>query len=216
MARDVSELHDYLWSPKWSGDEVELRSRVLSDAKDLDGFIGAGGALTQNTEALTKDWGRGPAGEALFELLNHTYSMTAARELLKAREYQDAAEEGAKVAESSSIGVCAAAGCFDLVEDWERGGGDFETYTMKLSQALEGKDIPGARDFGRLLLAAGRLGKEWDGEVAAETQALTAKSVIANAAWCAATAVRIRQALGAAPTVPYADLPGLVRRISFE
>ncbi len=214
MADGVRDLHDYLWAPKWNGNEIELQATLLTGAKELDDFLAAGGKLVKNAEALARDWGRGPTTEALFELLHHTYSLTAARELLKKGEYKSAAEKAVGVAESASIGVCAAAGCFPLVDEWERGGGDFETYTTKLAEELEDRGVRQGGDFCRVLLATGKLGRSWHEKASSETQALTAQTVVMNAAWCAAMAVTIREGLGATLPVPYRALPALVRHIS--
>ncbi len=214
MSRDVSALHDFLWVPNWKGDGDQLRSSLLEEAQELDTFLEAEGILLKNAQKLAASWGRGPEGEALFELLSHTYTLTSAAEMAKNREYQGAAARAAKVAESVSIGVCVSAGCFPIVEEWERGEADFDAYVGKLEAALEEKGVRSPRDFTRILTAAENLGTDWDWTTTREARALAARAAILNAAWCAVAGVSIRQALGTAPDTPYKDVPGLILRIA--
>ncbi|MDX1534826.1 MAG: hypothetical protein R3291_04330, partial [Thermoplasmata archaeon] len=91
MGHDVHELHNFLWTPGWNGDEGELKERLERGATELDAFLGAEGTLAANAKALTRDWGRGPSGEMLFELLDHTYKLTAASEFLRGGEFAKSA-----------------------------------------------------------------------------------------------------------------------------
>ncbi|MEE9236811.1 MAG: hypothetical protein V3U52_03375 [Thermoplasmata archaeon] len=214
MGHDLRQLHDYLWSPGWKGDEARLRTDLLERSRELDAFLGADGRLQKNSEALDKNWGRGPKGEALFELLHHTYTLTAATEKLRNGDYQAAAAHAADVAESVSIGICANAGCFPLVEEWESKRIDFETYASKLADALEAKGIERTQDIRHMLIVAQSLGKEWDETASDEAKALAARAAIENTAWCAVASVSVREALGAAPATPYRDIPGLILHIA--
>ncbi|MFQ6013613.1 MAG: hypothetical protein ACE5LS_08235 [Thermoplasmata archaeon] len=214
MRHDVGELHNYLWKPGWKGDEDRLRADLLEEARELDAFLGAEDALRRSAEALTEEWGRGRAGEMLFELLDHTYSLTAATERLKQGEYAKAAAEANEAAESVSIGLCAHAGCFPLVEQWEGGEIDFATYTRELAKVLAQRKLGPAEDLRRLLRAVQGLGKDWDAHVSRELQEMAARAAITDALWVAVAGVTIRDALGAAPEVPYGTLPGLYLRIA--
>ncbi len=214
VGHDLRQLHDYLWSPGWKGDEARLRTHLLQESRELDAFLGADGRLQKNSEALTKNWGRGPKGEALFELLHHTYTLTAATEKLRSGDYQAAAAHAADVAESVSIGICANAGCFPVVEEWGRKKIDFEAYASKLADALEAKGIERAQDIKHMLMVAQNLGKEWDEIASGEAKALAARAAIENTAWCAVTGVSVREALGATPAAPYRDILGLILHIA--
>lgn len=214
MGHHLRQLHDYLWSPGWKGDEARLRTDLLQESRELDAFLGADGRLQKNSEALDKNWGRGPKGEALFELLHHAYTLTAATEKLRNGDYQAAAAHAADVAESVSIGICANAGCFPIVEEWESKSIDFETYASKLADALEAKGIERTQDIRHMLIVAQSLGKEWDKTASDEAKALAARAAIENTAWCAVAGVSIREALGTAPATPYRDIPGLILHIA--
>ncbi len=214
LSRDVGALHDYLWVPDWKGDSEQLRKDIREEAEELDAFLEAGGKLLRNVDVLAGGLGRGHRGEALFELLHHTFGLTAATEMVRNREFKGAAARAADVAESVSIGVCASAGCFPLVEEWEGGKIDFETYAGKVVAALEEKGVENAMDFGRILTAAENLGKEWDWSNTREARALAARAAIVNAAWCAVAGISIRHSLGAAPDTPYRDLPELILHIA--
>lgn len=218
MTRDVKALHGYLWVPDWRGDPDQLRSNLLEEAEELDAHLEAEGVLLRNVQDLTEEWGeeawkQGPAS-ALFELLHHTFGLAAATAMQARREYQGAAVHAADVAESVSIGLCSAAGCFPLVEEWEGGAIDAETYCRGLAKALREKGIERAGDFQRLWTAAVDLGRKWDWETTRERRALAARAAIANAAWCAVAGVEIRDRLGAAPKTPYRELPGLLLRVA--
>ncbi len=217
MGRDVKALHDFLWAPAWKGDPDQLEANLREEAEELDAHLGAEGALSRNVEKLTEAWGeeewRRQQAPALFELLHHTFGLASAVDMQGRREYQGAATNAAEVAESVSIGLCGAAGCFPLVEEWEGGRIDGETFAKELSQVLAQKGIDRARDFQRLWNAAVELGREWDWNTTQERRALAAKAAVANAAWCAVAGVEIREKLGAAPGTPYRDVPGLVLRV---
>lgn len=214
MGQDVHELHNYLWTAGWKGDEGRLRESIREGAGELDAFLGAEGSLERDTQVLTEDWGRNRSGEMLFELLDHTYTLTAATEFLRRGEYGKAAAQANEAAESVSIGICANADCFALVEQWEGGEIPFTTYSRELAKALAAKKIGSAEDLRRVLLAVQGLGKEWDDSASKEQQAIAARTAIANALWVAVAGVAIRRTLGAAPDTPYAAMPGLYLRIA--
>lgn len=214
MGQNVGQLHDFLWRPGWDGDDGTLREDLRADARELDAFLGAGGSLERSAEALTEDWGRNRAGEMLFELLHHAYDLTTATELLKRGEYAQAASHANEAAESVSIGICAHLGCFPLVEQWEGGEIDFATYAQELTKALAAKDLALAEDLRRVLVAVQAFGKEWDSSLPETLQEMSARAALQNAVWIAVAGVSVRQALGAAPEIPYATMPDLFIRIA--
>jgi len=227
FARDNMQLHDFLWHQSTSIDEKALRRNLLRDAQDLDAFVRAGGRLRRNAESLAKTWGRGPEGESLFELLGHTWHLAAAVEHAGMQEYgaqpvageppeacRGAVWHAAEAAESMSIGVCANAGCFEFVEEWEGGRTNFDTYATKLAGFLEGKGVARAGEFKRMLLAARDTGAAWDATSPRTQQALATRAAIAAAAWCALAAVSIRTALGAPPKFSYDDYAWVVSKIA--
>ncbi|MFQ5986319.1 MAG: hypothetical protein ACE5KQ_03070 [Thermoplasmata archaeon] len=214
MGANVRELHNYLWTPGWKGDEEALRGALRTDAEQLDAFLAAEGDLARNAEALTEDWGRNRSGEMLFELLNHAYRLTAATELLKRGEFVAAAAQANEAAESVSIGVCANAGCFPLVEQWEGGEITFQTYTHELTKALAAKRLTPSEDLRRQLNAVQGLGKQWDASASPELQEMGARAAIEGALWVAVAGVQLREALDAAPETPYGAMPGLIVRIA--
>ncbi|HEV8594400.1 MAG TPA: hypothetical protein VGR51_02610 [Thermoplasmata archaeon] len=194
MARDVGLLHDYLWMG-WKGDTEALRADLVRDARGLDAFLGSRGALRRPAEALAARWGRGPQGASLFELLHDSYHLTAATEDLRKGDPKRAARHVADAVESLSIGLCSAAGRFDLVEQWERRGGDFETFMGELADFLERKGVTRAGEYKRLMLAARTVGRKWDGRASPMQRSLAARGALGNAAWCAVATGTIRRAL---------------------
>lgn len=141
LSRDVRQLHDYLWVPTWKGSEEALRASLMKGARDLDAFLRAGGRLRKNAEKLAKPWDREHQGSSLFELLDDAIGLTAATEHARKGKYREAAVRAQAVVESTSIGVCSAARCFEIVEEWEGRKIDFETYTSKLADVLQSKFI---------------------------------------------------------------------------
>jgi hypothetical protein len=214
MGPNVRELHNYLWMSGWKGDEDALREALRTDAVSLDTFLEAEGNLARNVEALTEEWGRNQAGEMLFELLDHNYRLTAATELLKNGDYAAAATQANEAAESVSIGICANAGCFPLVEQWEGGKITFGTYTHELAKALAEKGLSPSEGLRQQLMAVHGLGKEWDASASRKLQEMGARSAIEGALWVAVAGVQLRGALDAAPETPYAAMPGLFLRIA--
>ena len=223
MARDVNQLHDFLWHGK-KEDAAGLKERLLKNARDFDAFLGAQGRLRRNAVSLAKAWGEAGAGESLFELLEHAWNLAAAVEHMRKREYatggpkleecQGAGGHAATVVESASIGLCANAGCFEFVEELEGGKTDFDTYVAKLTGFLEGKGIARAGDFRRMLLLARNTGRTWDRTALKVEQALAARAAIAAAAWCALASVSIRKALGSPPKFSYDDYAWVISKIA--
>ncbi|MEE9174037.1 MAG: hypothetical protein V3U30_03565 [Thermoplasmata archaeon] len=214
MGQDVHELHNFLWTPGWKGDEGRLQESLRQQAGELDAFLGAGGILEENTAALTKDWGRNRSGEMLFELLDHTYTLTAATELLRRDEFAKAASRANEAAESVSIGICASAGAFPLVEQWERGEITFATYVRELAKALGEKGLSPSEGLRHQLMAVHVLGKDWDASDSPKLQEMGARAAIEGALWIAIAGVQLRKALDAAPETPYGAMPGLFLRIA--
>ena len=161
LSRDEEALHDVLWHGS-KADPAKLRANIRKDLRELDAFLGAGGKLWRAADALDKTWGDPGAGESLFELLGHTYNLTAATEHLRKKDYKGAGEHVAEAVEIVSIGVCAAVGCFEFVEEWEGGKVNFEAYAGKLADHLHGKGISKAGEFKRHLIAARNFGKRCD------------------------------------------------------
>ena len=213
LSRDEEALHDVLWTGS-KVDPAKLRADIRKDLRELDAFLGAGGKLRRAAEALDKTWGDPGAGESLFELLGHTYNLTAATEHLRKKDYKGAGEHVADAVESVSIGVCANAGCFELVEEWEGGKVDFETYAGKLADHLQGKGISKAGEFKRHLIAARSFGKVFDGSAAKSEQAFGARAALANGLWVTLVSVSVRKALGSPPRFPYEEFAPVLEKIA--
>ena len=213
LSRDVKELHDYLWDPGWKGNEAALRASLLKGARDLDAFLRAQGRLRKNAEKLAKPWSRDHQGGSLFELLDDAIGLTAATDHLRKANYRDAAVRAQAVIESTSIGVCSAAKCFEIVEEWEARKIDFETYSGKLADVLQSKFILEPGQFKRVLNAVHDFGANWDASASKPEQALAARAAIENAAWCVSRSVAIRTMLGEPPKVPEKDYATLLERI---
>ena len=214
MYRDVNLLHDFLWQD-WKGNAATLRANLVREARELDTYLRAGGNVRKHAEALEKalDKDKEGHGPALYEFLYDTYSLTAATEHVRKKDYKGAAEHAAWAVESMSIGMCSAAGRFDIVEKWEKGAEGFERYTSALADMLQAKGIARAGEYKRMLLAARTPGKEWDANASPDQQALTARAAIANAAWCGVTTGLIRQVIGAPRRFAEKDYASVVARI---
>src|SRR5439155_1623925 len=117
-------------------------------------------------------------GESLFELLSHSWGLGAATVLYSKRSYRGAAERSKGVVSSASIGVCANAGCFEFVEEWEAGKTDFETYTGKLAGFLEPKGYMDSGQFKRVLNAVYDFAMSWNAVASKAEQALAARAAI--------------------------------------
>ena len=213
LSRDIRELHDYLWRPSWVGDEDGLRERLMRDAKELDAILSAKGRLRRDAEALAKPWSRDHQGSALFELLDGVHGLTAAVELARQMKFHESAVRAQAVVESTSIGVCSAAGCFGFVEEWEARKVDFETYSGKLSGFLEPKLIPQAALFKRVLDATHAIAADWDGSASKAQQGIAARAAINNAAWCVLRSLTIRSLLGRPQKVPEKDFESFLASI---
>ena len=216
LRRDQKALHDWLWRG-WKGDEAKLLADLTRDARDLDAFLGAGGKLRRPVEALlaaVRAKGKAGAGETLFELLSHAYDLTAATEHVRKGDFAGAGDHLENEIRSVTIGVCANAGCFHLVQAWEGGRIDFETYMGKLADFLEAKGVARAGEWKRIATAAYRLKASLDSRAPEPERALLAGAAIAGACWATLASVSIRRRLGSPPRVPYADFAAVVRKIS--
>src|SRR5436309_14687087 len=109
LSKDSDSLHDFLWQGKKAG-ESKLRADIQKDLRDLDAYLSAAGKLRKAAAVLDRTWGEPGAGESLFELINHTYNLTAATDHLgRRRDPKGAGEHVADAVESVSIGVCSNA-----------------------------------------------------------------------------------------------------------
>lgn len=217
LRRDEKALHDYLWRPGWTGDADRLFADLGAEAKELDAHLRAGGKLSRNAIALAKSARAGKkdgSGESLFELLSHAYDLTAATEHARKGDCPGAAEHLEGVMGSVTIGVCANAGCFPFVQEWESGKVTFEAYMAKLADFLEGKGIANAGEWKRLVSAGYHLKRTLGEDAPKAEQALAARAAIASACWAALASVSIRQALGASPKYAYDDFASVVTKIA--
>jgi hypothetical protein len=213
LTRDIRELHDFLWNPAWTGNESKLQANLVRGATSLDSFLHAGGRIRKNAIALSKPWSREHQGASLFELLDDALGLTAATELLRKGKFREAVQRVGAVVESTSIGVCSAAGHFEIVEEWEARKIDFETYSGKLSTVLESRMIPQAGLFRRALNTVHDFGAEWDGSASTDEQRLAARSSIDNGAWCVSRSLTVRTLLGDPSKVSENDFGFILGRI---
>lgn len=212
IIRDMGALHDFLWQGR-NEDESALASTLLKDARDADSFLHLGGRLLRNAKPLAAGLRDAGNGESLFELLEHAWALGAGTVLAAKKDYRAAATRAKDAIASASIGVCANAGCFEFVQEWEGGKIDFETYTKKLAEFLDPKGVLYAGQFKRMLDAVHDVGTNWNAVASTSEQALAAQASIQAAAWCLLTSVSIRELLGAPPKFSSSDFGEIVERI---
>lgn len=210
--RDTETLHDFLWHGR-KENESSLAANLLKDARDADSFLRLGGRLLRNGKPLAAGLQDSGNGESLFELLGHSWALGAGIVLAAKKNYRGAATRAKNAISSASIGVCANAGCFEFVEEWEAGKTDFETYTKKLADFLEPKGVLYAGQFKRMLDAVHDVGMNWNAVASKSEQALAARASIQAAAWCLLASVSIRELLGAPPKFFSSDFGEIVERI---
>lgn len=213
IKRDTQGLHDFLWQGK-RDNEAKLGSALSKDAQDADTFLRLGGRLRKNAKPLVAGMSEPGNGESLFELLAHTWALGAATVLSAKGDHRGAAARAKDAVSSASIGVCANAGCFEFVEEWEGGKIDFEAYTKKLADFLEPKGVLFAGPFKRALDTVHDLGMNWNAATSKQEQSLAARASIQVAAWGLLTSVSIRELLGAPPKFSGDDFAGIVERIA--
>jgi len=217
LSRDVRDLHNYLWDPSWHGSEKVLRANLLKGARALDVFLRAGGRLRKSAEGLAEPWSREHQGASLYELLDDTVGLTAATELVRKKRNREAAARVEAVAESTSIGVCSAAKCFEIVEEWESRKIDFQAYTRRLANVLQSKFMLQADQFRRLLNTVHDFGSNWDGSATPAEQTLAARTAVESTAWCIRRSLAFRTLLGEPQRVAEKDfeavLDMIVRRL---
>ena len=212
ISHDTRALHDFLWQGD-KKDEKSLTRSLHRNARDADAFLRLGGRLRKNAESLLKNLPSSGNGESLFELLDHSWGLGAATVFHSKGNYRGAAERAKEVISSASIGVCANAGCFEFVQEWESGKVDFETYTSKLADFLEPKGYLDSGQFKRLLNAVYEFGMNWNTVASKSEQALAARTSIEGAGWCLLTSVGICELLGAPPKFSTRDFAEIVERI---
>ena len=216
MMRDVNQIHDFLWDDAAKVDGDALLANLGREARELDAFLRAGGKLRRHADVLiaaTRE-DRERSGSGLYELLYDAYNLTAATEHLRKRDYKGAAEHVAWVVESDSIGTCVALDSFSLVQEWEGGRIDFETYAGRLADLLQGNGVADAGQYKRMLLVVRTFGKEWNADALTEVQALAARAAIEAAAWATVASRAVRStAIGGKPRVPLTDYSAVIRKI---
>src|SRR5437879_8395592 len=212
IERDTRVLHDFLWQGAKERGSA-LASTLLKDARDADAFLRLGGLLRKSAEPLAKGLEKPGNGEALFELLDHAWGLGSATVLASKKDYRRAAGRAKEVVGSASIGVCANAGCFEFVEEWEGGKVNFATYTKKLAGFLEPKGVVNTSQFRRMLNAVYEFGVNWNVVASQAEQALAARTAIEGAGWCLLASVSIRELLGSPPKFPAREFAEIVERI---
>ena len=214
LSTDEQALHDVLWGGS-KADVAKLRSNIQRDLRALDIFLGAGGKLRRMGAALDSAWGGPAEGESLFELLGHTYNLTAATDhLVRRKDPKGAGEHVAEAVESVSIGVCSNAGCFEYVQEWEGGKTDFETYAGKLADHLQTKGVFRAGEFKRQLVAARTFGKDFDATASKAGQVFGARAAIANGLWVTFSSTTIRAAIGSPPKFSLDDFAAVLECVA--
>lgn len=212
MTQDLGALHDFLWRGR-KEEASSFASKLLKDARDADAFLRLGGRLARNAKALVAGLPDPGKGESLFELLEHVWALGTANQLAGKKDYRGAATRAKDAVSSATIGVCANAGCFEFVEEWESGKIDFEAFTKKVTDFLEPKGVLYASQFKRVLDAVHDLGTNWNAVAGKREQALAARMSIDGCAWCLLTSISIRELLGAPPKFPPVDFTAIVDRI---
>ena len=216
LRADTKALHDWLWAAG-KGDGTDRLRNLARDAGDLDAYLGAGGSLRRPARALIaaiRAGGKERSGPALFELLSHSYDLTAATEHVRAGDFPGAGDHLEDAIGSVTIGACVAAGCFSYVRQWEGGAIDFDVYMGKLADRLEAKGIARAGAWKRVACAAYHLKGTLEPRAPREERALLARAAVADACWATLASLRIRRALGAKPLVPPRDFARVVARIA--
>ena len=211
--RDPEALHDFLWHDR-PEEEKSLASSLERDARDIDTFLRLGGRVLRNATPPMADLRTSGNGESLFELLGHTWALGAATTLAARKDFRGAATRARHAVASASIGVCANAGCFEFVQEWEGGKIDFETYTRRLADFLEPKGVLNAGQFKRMLDVVYDAGMNWNAVATKPEQVLAGLASIQAAAWCLLFAVSIRELLGAPPKFSSRDFGEIVERIA--
>ena len=100
-----------------------------------------------------------------------------------------------------------------VLEEWEGGKTDFDSYFSKLAGFLEGKGVARAGELKRMLLLARGPRKAWEATAGATEQALSIRASITAAAWCALAATSIREQLGTPPKFAYDDYTAVIGKI---
>ncbi len=213
MSRSVHELHDYLWNPTWKGDEASLRADLLKGARSLDTVLGAEGLLRKSVEELATPWSREHQGSSLYELLDDTLGLTVATEHVRKARYREAAARAQTVLESSTIGLCSAARCFEIVQEWEAHKIDFKAYTNRLAEVLVSKFILDPGQFRRVVIAVHEFAANWDGAASKTEQGFAARAAIEGTAWAVSRSIGIRAMLGEPSKVPEKDFAALLNLI---
>jgi len=216
LRRDEQALHDFLWH-EWKGDSNRLLENLLKDVADLDGFLGAGGKLRRAGLALVKSVrasGKEGWGESLFELVSHTYHLTACTVQLAKGDPEGAADHLEDVMGSVTIGVCSNAGCFEYVTEWESKAIDFETYMGKLADFLESKGVARVGEWKRIVSASYNLKRTLDPKEPKGARELLTRAAILAACWATLASVSIRERLGTAPRFSKGDFAAVVGKIA--
>lgn len=217
LSTDEKQLHDFLWSPSWKGDQERLISNLVGDAQDLDAFLGAKGKLSGPAEVLAEELASGRkegVGESLFEMLSHVFFLAAAAEVLKRGDYDSAGGRLQEVVGSVTIGVCANAGCFEYVQEWEGGKVDFGTYTSKMASFLQEKGVDGVHEWARLARAAYDLPRFLGVSSSSSERELLTRAAVLNACWVTRHSLSIRDVIGSPPRFPAADFSSVVEKVS--
>lgn len=204
MASAIKDLHDYLWSGARTKEDDLLR-RLLRGARDLDGHLGTRGRIVRAVRPMTRRFRKASRGPDLFTFLQAVAGLAYAADRVR-RQPKEAAKAASELAVSLSVHLASAAGALDLVDRFESGRHDFGEFSARLQDALEGRGVLRAAEFGRAANLAFDVHALWNGKLPARTKRILATASVSAAGLACVVFVDALRSLGRYRETPYAKL----------
>ncbi|HLF06065.1 MAG TPA: hypothetical protein VI893_02630 [Thermoplasmata archaeon] len=147
------DLHEFLWGGGGAGEPAALERRLVGLSKDLDSHIGAKGALAAAAGSLVKPLRKdGAAGPKYFTLIETVGDLALARAAYAKRDHEKCARLSHAAVTNLTISMLAAAGRFDVVEEYEHKLADAKVYIEKAVDALQSAGAKTADRWMRIFL----------------------------------------------------------------
>ncbi|MGQ0798037.1 MAG: hypothetical protein ACT4OI_09300 [Methanobacteriota archaeon] len=207
----TEDLHDYLWTGA-KHDEKALLARLEAGAGGLDRYLGTDGLLADAVRPLAVAFEPRGIGPDLFTFLHVVGNLAGAVEG-RAHDAKEAARRASEVVVSNSIHLAAAAGRFEIVEAFESGKTDFQSFQENLRDVLTDRGVLPARDLPRAANLAYDLHATWDDERPEDARLVAATGAIVNAGLHAHMMVDALRDLGRYRDPPFAALAPAIRKM---
>ncbi len=207
----VKDLHDLLRAGTRTN-ETRLLRRLDTGTRALDRHVGTRGEIPRAVRPLLRHFEPVTTGADLFTFLRAVTELSAAVDRV-GRSPKEAARHASDLAVSLTIRLASAADRRLLADEFESGRTDFAEFSATLTDAMEGRGVLRAREFGRAVNMAFDVNALWATASGRDAQRISATTAVSCVAFACVLFVEALRALGRYREAPFGPLTHIVGRI---